>query len=56
MKWKNLIDILVHYAFLIQCIEAFDFGKILGDVGRSLGIHPPEESSHKSNEEHSQTK
>ena len=51
MIWKDLIYISILYAILIQCIEAFDFGKILGDVGRSLGIHPPEETSHRSRDE-----
>ena len=37
----------MHYIFLIQCIKAFDFGKIIGDVGRSFGIHPPDKTSDK---------
>ena len=40
--------ILVLISFVTQFAHAFDFGKIIGDIGRSLGIHSPDESLHKS--------
>ena len=39
--------LLLRCVFLIQCVESFDFGKIIGDIGRSFGIHASDEVSDK---------
>ena len=44
----HLVVVLVIYLYLLpQTVRALDFGKIIGDIGRSFGIHTPDDISHK---------
>ena len=47
----QLVLVLVIYLYPLQTIRAFDFGKIIGDIGRSFGIHTPDDISHKTHVE-----